>query len=309
MNLGFNTKARAIFVDTDSPVTLLDGKVNIILSPALYWVKRVSLPVKYLHEVKPLIPSLFEDQLPEGKYSYTAYKDGEDFLIFAYNDKEILDLITSKEINSANINNIYLAQSEFKDLQAPVRISENSILSVQDGVVVKLPALLAPDAPQLDLSEHHFSKQAIHLTRFNQIADKRSQVIFASILIFLIVMFATEWLITASKVDNIMEKQAAVFSEHNLQSTFFQNEAIQAKLNAIFERQTRIREIFNLALTIKLKDDEQMQQIVLEKNKIVIAIKTPSEARGQKSLSKLQKRFKRTKTRFDNGTYIMEISI
>ena len=309
MNLGFNTKARAIFVDTDSPVTLLDGKVNIILSPSLYWVKRVSLPVKYLRDVKPLIPSLFEEQLPEGKYSYSAYKDGEDFLIFAYNDKEILDLIASKEISSANINNIYLAQNEFKDLQAPVRISDNSILSVQEGIVVKLPALLAPEAPLLDLSEHHFSKQTVHLTRFNQIADKRSQIVFASILGFLIVMFATEWLITSSKVTSIIEKQSAVFSEHHLQSTSFQNEAIQAKLNAVFERQTRIRDIFNLALTIKLKDDEQMKQIVLEKNKIVIAIKTPSEARGQRSLSKLKKRFKRTSARFDNGTYIMEITL
>ena len=307
--MGFRSKAKAVFIDTDSPVNLLEGKVNIILSPSLYWVKRVSLPVKYLRDVKVLIPSLFEDHLPEGKYSYSAYKDGDDFLIFAYNDKEILDLIAQKEISSANIANIYLAQSEFNTIESPIRISEKSVLSLQDGVVVKLPAILAPDAQPLDLQEHTFSKQTIHLTRFNQIADKRSQIVFASILGFLIVMFATEWLITSSKVSAIIEKQGEVYSNHNLPSTSFQNEAIQAKLNTTFERQTRIRDILNLALTIKLKDGEQMEQVALEKKKVVIVIKTENEASGDKSLAKLKKRFKRTSSRFDNGTYIMEIML
>ncbi len=93
MNFGFRSKAKAFFVDVDSPSYHLDESVNVILSPSMYWVKRVTLPVKYLREVKSLIPSLFEENLPDGKYSYSAYKDGDSFLIFAYNDKEVLDLL------------------------------------------------------------------------------------------------------------------------------------------------------------------------------------------------------------------------
>lgn len=309
MNLGFKSKAKAVFIDVDSPDYPLEGAVNIILSPSMYWVKRVNLPVKYMHEVRSLIPSLFEENLPEGKYSYSAYKEGDDFLIFAYNDKELLDLIAEKGITSANINNVYLAQSEFDTLEAPVRISEKSVLSRQNGVVVKLPAVMAPDAEALDLEGHSFSKQTIHLTRFNQIADKRSQKVFASVLGVLIVMFAAEWLITSAKVSAVQEKQAAVFSQHNLPSTSFQNEAIHAELNTVFERQSRIREIVNLALTIKLGKDEQMEQVVLEKNKIIITVKTASESAGAKRLSSLKKRFKRSSARFENGTYSMEIQL
>ncbi len=309
MNFGFRSKAKAFFVDVDSPSYLLDEPVNVILSPSMYWVKRVTLPVKYLHEVKSLIPSLFEDNLPDGKYSYSAYKDGDSFLIFAYNDKEVLDLIAEKGISSANTNNIYLAQSEFDTIDAPIKISEKSVVSLQNGVVVQLPSVLVPEAAPLDLNSHTFSKQTIHLTRFNQIADKKSQMVFASILGFLIVMFTTEWLITSSKVSTIIEKQGEVYSNHNLPSTSFQNEAIHAKLNTTFERQSRIRDILNLALTIKLKPEEQMQRVSLEKNKIIIKIKTASEASGTKSLSKLKKEFKRTKARFENGNYIMEIQL
>ena len=74
MNLGFRSKAKAFFVDVNSPSYLLEAPVNVILSPSMYWVKRVTLPVKYLYEVKSLIPSLFEENLPEGKYSYSAYR-------------------------------------------------------------------------------------------------------------------------------------------------------------------------------------------------------------------------------------------
>lgn len=309
MNLGFKTKAKAFFVDTDSPACLVEGSINVILSPTMYWVKRVTLPVKYLRDVKSLIPSLFEENLPEGKYSYSAYKDGDSFLIFAYNDKEILDLLADKGITSANLNNVYLAQSEFDTMEASVKISDKSVLSVQDGVVVKLPALLSPDAQNIGLSEHTFSKEVIHLTRLNQIADKKSQTIFASILLFLIVMFSTEWMITASKVAAVTTKQGEVYSNHNLPATSFQNEAIHAKLNTVFERQSRIRDILNLALTIKLKPEEQMQQVALEKKKVVIVITTASEESGDKSLAELKKRFKRTNSRFDNGTYVMEVML
>ncbi len=309
MNLGFRSKAKAFFVDVDSPAYLLEAPVNIILSPSMYWVKQVALPVKYLYEVKSLIPSLFEENLPEGKYSYSAYKDGENFLIFAYNDKDVLDLLADKGINSANINNIYLAQSEFDTIDAPLKINEKSILSLQNGVVVKLPSALAPDAAALELENHTFSKQTIHLTRFNQIADKKSQMVFAMILGFLIVMFVAEWLITSSKVSTVLEKQANVFSSHNLPSTSFQNEAIHAKLNTTFERQSRIRDILNLALTIKLKPQEQLEHVTLEKNKIIIEIKTASEASGAKSLTKLKKEFKRTSGSFKNGIYTMEIQL
>jgi len=309
LNLVFKTKAKAFFVDVDSPSYTLDESVNVILSPSLYWVKRVSLPIKYLRDVKSLLPSLFEEILPEGKYSYSAIKEGDEFLLFAYNDKEILDLLADKGINSTNLNNIYLAQSEFNRLQAPVKVSQESVLTLQNGVVVKLPAVLFPDAEALDLSEHTFSKQTIHLTRFNQIADKKSQVVFGSILGFLIVMFTTEWLITASKTAAIMQKQAEVFSHYNLQATSFQNEAVYAKLNNTFERQSRIRDILNLALTIKLGTDERVEEIALEKRKVVIVIKTATESSGAKRLAKLKKRFKRTSSRFDNGIYVMEVQL
>lgn len=310
MTLGFRSKAKTLFLDVDTPQYKENTPLNIILSPSLYWVKKVELPVKYLRDVKPLLPSLFEEHLPsDKKYSYSAYKEGESFLIFAYNDKEILDLIAEKGISSSNLKNIYLAQSELNTLEAPAKVSDEGLLMVNDSVVMRLPLALAPEALPLNLENHTPSKHTIHLTRFNQIADKKSQLLISSIFGILILMFAIEWMITSSKVTHILQRQEAVFNEHHLQATSFQNEAIYSKLNNVFERQARIRDILNLALTIKLQPKEQLERISLEKRKIVIVIKTPTEEQGETSLSKLKKHFKRTQSRFSNGTYVMEIQL
>jgi len=307
--LGFKSKAKAFFIDVDSPECPFEGPVNIIISPSLYWVKRVKLPVKYLREVKSLIPSLFEDNLPPAKYSYAAYRDDDGFLIFAYNDRELLDIIAQKGILSADINNVYLAQSEFDTIEEPIRIDDESVLSLQNGVVVKLPAALVEEAGVLKLEGHNFSKHTIHLTRINQIADRKSQLVFASILGILIFMFSAEWLITSAKASAIKEKESHVFAEHKLPATTFQNEAIHAKLSTTFERQLRIRSIVEIALDIKLAPEEQIERLALEKNKVVIEIKSASLEAGAKRLSRLSKEFKETTDRYANGIYTMEIRL
>jgi hypothetical protein len=87
----FRRDTTTLFLDPASKEQLIydtSKKVNIILSPSLYWVKKMSLPVTNVREVKKLLPSIFEDSLPVGHYSYTAYKHGEDFMLFAYEDKK-----------------------------------------------------------------------------------------------------------------------------------------------------------------------------------------------------------------------------
>ena len=83
----FNTQLKTLFLDPHSEIEHTDEKVNIILSPALYWVKRQTLPVKYIRDAMKLLPSIFEESVPEGHYSYSAYKDGDTFVLFAYDDK------------------------------------------------------------------------------------------------------------------------------------------------------------------------------------------------------------------------------
>ena len=54
-------KRVAIFID---PLTVFDLQIeegavyDVILSPALYWIRRFTLPTTSLHEAKKLLPSV-----------------------------------------------------------------------------------------------------------------------------------------------------------------------------------------------------------------------------------------------------------
>ena len=85
----FNQKYKTIFLDPSSDISSVEEKVNVILSPSLYWVKKLSLPLKKASEAHKLLPSIFEETLPLGNYNYSVYKKGDDFFAFAYDDKAI----------------------------------------------------------------------------------------------------------------------------------------------------------------------------------------------------------------------------
>lgn len=58
MFMKFNQKIQTVFLDPSSDAFSVDGDVNVILSPSLYWVKKVSLPVSSMREARQLLASL-----------------------------------------------------------------------------------------------------------------------------------------------------------------------------------------------------------------------------------------------------------
>lgn len=309
MFTAFKAEGISVFIDTDSAAVATEKMVDVVLSPTLYWVKRLTLPVKYLREVKKLLPSLFEDTLPGGKYSYSAYKEGDAYLVFAYKDREILDLLTEKGISAHQIRNVYLAQSEFSAMTQPLQLPGGDVLDLKDGVVIKLPAQLADEAVPIDLSEHRFSKHTVELARYTHIADRKSQFWFASFMTLLIVLFTLQWVITASKSSALEEELSVVFSKHDLPSTILQNEAVLSKLRQRYERQIEIRKIVMAALGLKLLDAETLELLDVAENRLSVRVKTASAARAKSIAEQLKKQNQDLKQSFADGELKMEVAL
>jgi len=164
--MDFNKTALPLFIDLHTTLSVEAEQVfDIILSPSLYWVKHVSIPVKSLSEVKKVLPSLFENTVPKGKYSYYAYEDKGTYIVFAYDDRKILATLLQKGITSEQINRVYFAQSEFHDIKEAISIDEECILDVEDHVVVKLPKEFVSTSKPLELSEHDFSEHSVTLAK------------------------------------------------------------------------------------------------------------------------------------------------
>ena len=240
----FNQDKKIIFLDPHTELVLSDEKLNIILSPSLYWVKKVTLPLKYARDAKKLLASLFEDLLPEGNYSYSVYKDEREegiFFIFAYEDKTILDLLTKQGIASANISSIHFAQSELNSLQGAMKINETQSIYVKDEIVTLVPCCWIEESGDLDLSQIKLSKHKITLAQFGHIVDNSSLMKIAAILSVFVVLTWIELFIVKQDISQIEEDRTELFSKYKLKPTMFQNKSLLKKYNKIHKSQTKLR--------------------------------------------------------------------
>jgi len=242
----FNVQKRIVFLDPNSAIEVVsDEKIDIVLSPSLYWVQKVKLPVKYVREVKKLLPSLFEDILPDSNYSYSAYKDEDEqgsYFIFAYEDKQIIDLASSFSISSSNISSVCFAQSVLSDLEGAVKINETQSIYVKDGVVTLVPCCWIEESGDIDLKNLNISKHTITLAQFGHIVDNTSLYKIAAVLVTFSVLFFSEYFITKQKIAILEEQKSELFEKHKLKPTMFQNKAVLKKYKDIHKNQTKLRE-------------------------------------------------------------------
>jgi len=267
----FNHKSSTVFLDPNSPETysaLVDEKINIILSPSLYWVKKISLPVKNERDAKKLLPSLFEDTLPEGNYSYSVYKKDDEFLIFAYEDKKILEVISKVGIITSNIASIYFAQSVLENTKGAMKVNETQSIYVKDGIVLLVPCCWIEESGKLNLSDITLSKHKISLQQYGHLTNNASFYKFNIILTVFIVLLFGQYFIVKNKTNNILELKDKVFERYHLKSTSFQNISMLKKYKNIHTKQTNFREYLSYILSLKFKANEKLSKITLDKGKL-----------------------------------------
>ena len=260
----FNTKYKTIFIDPQSSHIEVDEKVNVILSPALYWVKKLSLPMKYIRDVKKLLPSVFEDLIPEGHYSYTAYRSGDDFFVFAYEDKRILDTLAQKGISSSNIANVYFAQSEFESFKEPVKANATQSIYKKDDIFILVPSAFLSQSQTLSVENIPLSAQSIALAQFGHIVDSKSLSKIAAVFVVLLLLLISELFVTSQKVSEIEANKEALFAQGGVKSTMFENNAILKKQKTIYEKQTKLRAAMALVLSARLAKDERLKEVSLK---------------------------------------------
>jgi hypothetical protein len=287
----------------------VEEKVNVILSPSLYWVKKLPLPIKYLRDVKKLLPSIFEDVLPAGHYSYSAYKSGNEFFVFAYEDKVILDTLAQKGINVSNIANVYFAQSEFSDLNGALKVNETQSMYLKDEILILVPSTFVSESKELVANAVALSTHTISLAQFGHIVETKSLYKIAGIFLVLIVLLASEWFVTAQKINEIEDLKTALFEKEGAKSTMFENNAILKKQKAIYEKQTKLRECVSLILSAKLAKNETLQELNLKNKSFVAEFNTLSPA----TAAAIEKDFKASGVAYtvskQNESWRLEVSL
>lgn len=268
----FNAKRNKIFLDKDSPAFDINEVVDIVLSPSLYWSKKVTLPVKYLREVKALLPSLFEDTLPSGLYSYSAYKEEDAFFIFAYEDKVLIDLLVEKGIALSQVGHVHFAQKEFVLIKEPISIDETQCLFFKDDMLVLLPMSWFPHSVDLELERIQLSKFYINLKQFSHVISERSLYTFMTFFVLFLFLIGGQYFIVSSKINTIESRKSEVFQQYNLKSTMFQNRALLSEYEAKYRFQTQLRNHITSILDLQLHNKEKLVFMGLDKKKFTVKL-------------------------------------
>ncbi len=283
MSLRFKQEHKNVYFDETSSLTVEPNvKYRLILSPHLYWVQKLELPLKNAREVKKVAHTLFEEKIPDNiDYSYYVYKQNDEFFVFAYDDKKILKMITEKGISLSAIASVHFAQSELDSLEGTYAVNDTEAIQVKDGIVILLPRSWFGSLQELSVDDIKVSDKNIKLQQFNSFIDSKILYQAMAVMVFFIIVLTLELWIVKKDKENITQAREKIFSQYGLKPTLMQNRSILQHYETIYEKQKALREYIILLLKSSLKKDQKIQSIsyVNGKVKAVVTNVKPQEVK------------------------------
>ncbi len=151
-------------------------KYDLLLTPQFYIYKKESLPIKYGFQAKKLAPSILEELLGEGEYSYAVLPDGDDWSFYAYDMNKIESFLKNKRLDSHYINKIYFAQQSKDFFADPISVDDKNALLTIDDTVVMLPKTMVESQKFYPLDEDARPEKGIipPQSRSSMISQKQS---------------------------------------------------------------------------------------------------------------------------------------
>ena len=290
------------------------GKQNIILSPEFYWVKKVKLPVKNVSAAKRLAASVYEGALPEGNYSYEVRKAGDEFIIIAYDKKNILDDLKKVFPAKSTFKEVYFAQDVLDDIKECTAVNEHSALANIDGIIVSIPSACADTDSNSKLADILESakpkKHRISLSASSNELLQRADVIALSIFSLIVgASFLLEYINYKNETNKLEEQRAKIQKEYKLPPTMIQLKSIKKSLNKKFKSQKSIRDLLNTLSTLILKKDEYIEQLDLNKQSLSLKIHTADPKRESQIKKSLSKKAKIESSSYEGDSLSLRISL
>lgn len=302
----FKTDVEIIFLDPDVDIEPKEGKVALILSPALYWVRSFTLPVRSEKEAKKLLPSLFEDFLPEGDFRYYGYFEDERYIGFAYEEERIRSLLVQKGLELTDIEALHFAQSELSEDMLPLKINDEWMLTVIEGIVVKLPMMENVQAKTFDPKSMQLSSKAIKIEQYAVPIEKKTLYMLCAVFLGFALLYGLEWFRVEREIDQLQQRSQKLFDRYSLLPTMAQNRSVLKKYEKIDTKQKKLRKIIAALLKIPQYDKGYLQRIDVDKKSVhAVFVKLSNQTVLQKRLKGFKAEIKKLK----NGATAVEVAL
>ena len=206
---------KSIFIDGHTSYSHINEKVDLILSPQFYWVRREKLPVKRVSQAMKIVESFFSDILPDGQYKYKVVKEEEYFLLFAYQDDAIMQALQTADIDMALVNKLFFLQTELIDHTIDaIAINDEEWLYNEEGIWIKLSKEvvdmmttqeeLRTKRIELVIRDMTTSKYHIPIDRYNMLIDEKSLRLIILALFALFILFMVQYFMMKEDRDRLI---------------------------------------------------------------------------------------------------------
>ncbi len=249
MKLVSSKKAKTLFLSSNSKF-FESGKVNIIISPEFYWVRKLEIPVKNQKQAKMILPTIFEDVVEQNTQElvYQVKKlDDKVYLAFAFDNNKIFEAIKKSGINISNIQALYFAQIECSKFEN-FSIGEDNFIYTKDDILVKLPKGLSLETNSIEqsLSDIELSSFVVDIKFYNSsiLNSKNLNFIYGFFVILALVNFIKYFSYT-SEYNQIENEMTKLSKNSNLPKSRIQTNSIIKKYNSAIILENRKRELIS----------------------------------------------------------------
>ena len=201
----------------------LKERINIMVTPQFYTLKKEVLPVKYAYQAKKIAPSLFEGLLEEGaSYEYMVFKENDIWTFIAYDIEKISDFLISKGIDKAMVSKLFFAEQAKENLTSALPLGEKDALVLLDDTVVVVPqTALSEEESFLSFGKEFTPKKGISLQgEMGSVLNKKQAYMFAALFLLFAGLFIAEGARYGDGKAGEKELQTLYASHPSLQSSY-----------------------------------------------------------------------------------------
>ncbi len=283
-------------VHRDMPHITRVRRYDLMLTPQFYIFKKESLPVSYQYQAVRLAPSILDELTGTGDYSYAAVKEGEDWVLFAYDMSKIESFLEEKGLPKNLINKIYFAQQAKEYFSHPVSVDERNALMTVDDMVVMLPKNIVGAEECSVLTNAFRPKKGITPSQSRHSWMTQKQAIIVSVLLLLLaagycaegIRYQNAMASVEKKIDSVKQRYPQLQNKSTivLNNLYESNYAIDSLQRRIRDRLKEISRLTSNASKIDtLKIDTKQYEVTIATDKQHIAeLKTYAKSQKLKVL-------------------------
>jgi hypothetical protein len=231
----------------------------MILSPDLYRICVVSLPVATPKEAVRYAPSYFD--LSDERTRYEAYQTGDErYLLCAFDPEPIRIRLEEAGFDPVSVERFVFAQEAFGRDILPISWKNGSVLALNEGVVVRLPSNYISEPIKHDLEES-LKKLAPCLKGFS--ADmykggdvtKKTLTFTVALSFFILLNLLIQGGYAYRKAEKIGDEQEQMKIEQHLPSTQMELDALVSSWEKKESEQIKLRKIVAAFSTLTLENN------------------------------------------------------